>query len=224
MNADELIEQINERQDRLTKENKKYYDDILIYVRLSFDKSEQETEEILAEILDHILLAQEEGRQAADVFGVNPKMYLQEVIGELPRMITKKQSNLFMMVIFYFLASALTFYSLMSIGISFFSDLKEMYPTFHLGTLIVVTVISILAVFFLMNSVTYLLRWLCFRNIHKVLELLLYWVWGVVSIGVFLAILFLIPSFGPVIQVPLYVMLVIGLVFFAVARFTRKNL
>src|SRR5699024_2047426 len=85
MNADELIEQINERQDRLTKENKKYYDDILIYVRLSFDKSEQETEEILAEILDHILLAQEEGRQAADVFGVNPKMYLQEVIGELPR-------------------------------------------------------------------------------------------------------------------------------------------
>ncbi|HLQ71622.1 MAG TPA: DUF1129 family protein [Bacillota bacterium] len=90
MDTAELIDQINEQQECLTKENKKYYEDILVYVRLSFDKSEQETEEILAEILDHILLAQEEGRQATDVFGVNPKVYLQEVIGELPRMITKK--------------------------------------------------------------------------------------------------------------------------------------
>lgn len=223
MNTDELVEQINERQEHLTKENKKYYGDILVYVRLSFDKSEQESEETLAEILDHILLAQEEGRSAKDVFGGNPKAYLQEVIGELPKMITKKQSNLFMMVIFYFLASALTFYSLMNMGINFFSDLVEMYPSFHLGTAIVVTIISIPAAFFLLFAVTYLLRWLCFRNIHKALEFFLYWLYGIASVGVFLAFLFFVPSFGPLIQVPSYVMLIIGLALYVVARFVRKR-
>src|SRR5699024_11651101 len=113
------------------------------------------------------------------------------------------------MIIFYFLASALTFYALIYIGISFFFDSVEIYPTFYLGTVIMVTIISIPAVFLLLFSVTNLLRWLCFRNTHKVLVFLLYWLWGIVSIGLFLVILFLIPSFGPVVQVPLYVILVI---------------
>src|SRR5699024_5465418 len=112
MNADELIEQINKRQEDLIKENKKYYEDILIYVRLSFDKSEQETEEILSEILDHILLAQEEGRSAVDVFGANPKEYLHELIGELPKMVPKKWSRMIVMMILYFLGSVVTFYPL----------------------------------------------------------------------------------------------------------------
>jgi len=224
MNADELIEQINKRQEDLIKENKKYYEDILIYVRLSFDKSEQETEEILSEILDHILLAQEEGRSAVDVFGANPKEYLHELIGELPKMVPKKWSRMIVMMILYFLGSVVTFYPLIGMAIYYIFDKGELYQTFHLGTGIVILAISLPTGFILVYAVNYLLRWLCFRNIRKMWEFLLYWLYGVVSVGIFLAILFLMPSFGQVVQMPLYVMLIIGLVLYVAGRITRKNL
>lgn len=148
MNADEIVEQINERQKELTKENKKYYENMLIYVRLSFDKSERETEEFLAEILDHILIAQEEGRSAVDVFGDDPKEYLHEAIGELPKMVTKKQSNMFVMIILYFLASAITFYPILGAAIYIIFGVGDLYKVIHIGSGIIITVISIAAAFF----------------------------------------------------------------------------
>lgn len=78
MNAEELIQINNEKRKELTKENKEYYEDMLVYVRLSYDKSEQETEEILTELLDHLVEAQEEGTTAKDVFGQEPKKYADE--------------------------------------------------------------------------------------------------------------------------------------------------
>ena len=62
MNAEQLAELNFEKRKELTKENLKYYEDMLLYIRLSYDKSEQETEEILSELLDHLLEAQKEGR------------------------------------------------------------------------------------------------------------------------------------------------------------------
>lgn len=224
MNADELIEHINARQEELTKENKNYFEDILIYVRLSFDKSEQETEEVLAEILDHILLAQDEGRRAVDVFGVNPKAYLHDIVGELPKMVTKKGTGFVTMILLYFLASVLTFHSLLNMGIYYIFDTGELSETYHIGSIVVIGVLSFLAVFVLLYGSIHLLRWVCFRNIPKWREFLLYWLYGVAGFGLFLAIFFFVPTFGLIIDVPLYVMLILGIVLYGAGRFMRKRL
>lgn len=72
MNSQELIKLNNKKREKLNEENLKYYEDMLVYLRLSFLKSEQETEELLNELLDHLLEAQEEGKDFTEVFGDDP--------------------------------------------------------------------------------------------------------------------------------------------------------
>lgn len=224
MNTDELLEQINERQKELTEENRKYYEDVLVYVRLSFDKSEHETEEVLAEILDHILMAQEEGRSAADVFGTNPKKYLHEMIGELPKMVTRKFTGLITMGLLYFLGTALALFSLVNIPIYYIFNVGALSQTFYMGTLSVIFVLSILIVFVFIYALNALLRWLCFRNISTGWELILFGLYGIASFGVFLGIFFLVPEFGPAVEVSLYVRLVVGILLYIAGRLIRNRI
>ena len=68
-----IIAENNEKRNLLSKDNEEYYTNFLTYVRSSFFKDEYATEEILLEMLDHVLLAQEEGKSAEAVFGKQPK-------------------------------------------------------------------------------------------------------------------------------------------------------
>jgi DNA-binding ferritin-like protein (Dps family) len=79
MTAEEMIQVNNERRKQLNEENRKYYENMLVYLRLS-PIPEKKTEELLLEMLDHLLIAQEEGRPAKDVFGKNPEAYCKEVV------------------------------------------------------------------------------------------------------------------------------------------------
>ncbi|GMG61557.1 hypothetical protein TEHAB4_13040 [Tetragenococcus halophilus] len=90
MDAEELVQLNNEKRKQLSQENKKYYEDMLIYIRTSYNTSDQEMEEILVELLDHLIEAQAEGKTAKDVFGKQPKKYANEILGELPKGVTKK--------------------------------------------------------------------------------------------------------------------------------------
>jgi uncharacterized membrane-anchored protein len=85
MNAKKLIEENNGKREMLTKENEAYYGDMLLYIRLQMLLSEQQSEEILMELLDHILEGQEEGKSAKEIFGEDPKGYANEIIQQLPR-------------------------------------------------------------------------------------------------------------------------------------------
>ncbi|AMA72199.1 DNA-binding ferritin-like protein (Dps family) [Aneurinibacillus thermoaerophilus] len=75
----EMIDANNERRKLLNKKNKEYYEKMLIYLRLS-PIPEKRTEELLLEILDHLLIAQQEGRSAEEVFGENPEAYCEELV------------------------------------------------------------------------------------------------------------------------------------------------
>ncbi|RWR07835.1 DUF1129 family protein [Siminovitchia fortis] len=85
MNSEELIEENNQKRELLTPENEAYYSDLLIYIRLQFSLSEQQSEEILMEMLDHLLDGQEEGKTAKDIFGDDPKAFADEIIEQLPK-------------------------------------------------------------------------------------------------------------------------------------------
>jgi DNA-binding ferritin-like protein (Dps family) len=79
MTAEEMIQLNNERRKQLYEENKNYYENMLVYLRLS-SIPEKKTEELLLEMLDHLLIAQQEGRSAEDVFGKDPEAYCKEVV------------------------------------------------------------------------------------------------------------------------------------------------
>ncbi|WP_342527789.1 DUF1129 family protein [Chryseomicrobium sp. FSL W7-1435] len=85
MTAQELIKQNNEKRELLHVPNKVYYEQLMVYIRTKLLLSEQKTEEILMDMLDHLLEAQEDGKSAKDVFGENPKAYADDVIEQIPQ-------------------------------------------------------------------------------------------------------------------------------------------
>lgn len=85
MDAKKLIEENNRKREMLTPENEAYYDDLLIYIRLQFTLSEQQSEEVLMEMLDHLLDGQKAGKTAKDIFGDDPKSFADELIEHLPK-------------------------------------------------------------------------------------------------------------------------------------------
>ena len=84
MKASELIAQNNQKRDLLTEDNERYYSNLLIYIRTKLSLSEQQSEEVLMEMLDHLLEGQQEGKTARDIFGNDPKGYADEIISHLP--------------------------------------------------------------------------------------------------------------------------------------------
>lgn len=90
MKIKQLTKENNEKRKQLTKENEAYYEQLLVYIRSSFFKEERATEELLYEMLDHILLAQKDGKKAQDVFGKEPKQLADELIETLPKEQPKK--------------------------------------------------------------------------------------------------------------------------------------
>ncbi|MDF1508461.1 DUF1129 family protein [Robertmurraya sp. DFI.2.37] len=85
MNVKALIEENNRKRELLTPENEAYYSDLLIYIRLKFRLSEQHTEEVLMELLDHLLEGQRIGKTGKDIFGDDLKGYADEIIEQLPK-------------------------------------------------------------------------------------------------------------------------------------------
>ncbi|AYA74838.1 DUF1129 domain-containing protein [Bacillus sp. Y1] len=139
MKAKQLIEENNRKRERLTKENEKYYGDMLVYIRLQLTLSEQQSEEVLMEMLDHLLEAQNEGKTAKDIFGPNPKQYADEIIENLPkekkRQVLPFISGLALNVISYMLI-------MRSIVILIGSQFKEITTTVYpLTSIIVLSVI-----------------------------------------------------------------------------------
>lgn len=80
----QLIAENNEKRKGLNGENLAYYENFLTYIRSHLFKDERATEEVLLEIVDHLVLAQEEGKSAEEVFGKNPKELADEVVENIP--------------------------------------------------------------------------------------------------------------------------------------------
>lgn len=92
MTEKEMIALNNERRELLNRENEKYYSDMLIYIRLS-QVSERAGEELLLELLDHLIEAQKEGKSAQDLYGADPQAYCKQLIEALPKEKLKQQAG-----------------------------------------------------------------------------------------------------------------------------------
>lgn len=79
-----IIAENNEKREILSTDNKAYFEDFLTYTRSNFLKDDRAREEVLLEMLDHLLLAEKDGKSAETVFGQNPKELADDVIENLP--------------------------------------------------------------------------------------------------------------------------------------------
>ena len=126
------------------------------------------------------------------------------------------------MAILYFFAVGAVFSGIFDIITSYILHLDEPIKEVYIGSFVVKNIVSIPIVFVLLYAVISYFRWSCFRNINKAVELTTYWIFGVASTGIFLIVIFLIPKFGSVIAVPVYVSLILGILLFFAAHRARK--
>ncbi|MDD9150721.1 hypothetical protein OYT88_19520 [Sporolactobacillus sp. CQH2019] len=94
-----MIEQNNRLREKLVDENKVYYERLLVYVRtagLFYD--DYEVENLLLQILQDILSAQNDGQSAVDFFGKNPQMTANELIANLGKASWKEKLKLTLLV------------------------------------------------------------------------------------------------------------------------------
>jgi hypothetical protein len=78
----ELIELNEKLRNSLNENNKLYYEDILVYIRVGGNifKDEKQTEEVLMELLNDLIEAQEQGISAQEYLGKSPKVMSDEII------------------------------------------------------------------------------------------------------------------------------------------------
>lgn len=85
MQTSELIQINTTLQESLTKENEKYYGNLLVYVRgMALFRDEKKSEELLLEVLQDMLDAQDQGVSAEEYFGENPKKMLMKLLSNCP--------------------------------------------------------------------------------------------------------------------------------------------
>lgn len=95
MKVADLVKENNKKRSLLTEENETYYTDLLVYIRLQWRLSEQQSEEILMEMLNHLLDGQREGKSAAHIFGENPINFADQLISEIAE---EKKRNMFLFI------------------------------------------------------------------------------------------------------------------------------
>lgn len=144
---EKLIEKNNELREQLTPENKKYYENVLIYLRTkSLFHDELAIENILMELLQDILEAQKNNESAESYFGKKPQEQLDIMLKQLPRIPVKKKLSLVFIVF------------VISTTFSLFSTLANPVPSINLLSILFNGVISVLFVsliFYLINRYTF---------------------------------------------------------------------
>ena len=219
-----LVEENNEKRNQLNKENKKIYEDMMVYIRLSFNKSDQETEEVLMELLDHLLVLQAEGRDSSELFGSDPRQYAKDIVGELPQTVPRKVMALFVMGICYFLGVYMLSTGLIQTILSYGFQQMEPTKSYSLGTAAIIIILGSITISVVGYSVFRYIKWSCFRDISKIKEFLVTgFIFGIVPGTVFFAMYYWLPTMGPMLIVPVYWMGIAGAVFLLVAEILRRK-
>lgn len=86
MNNDNLINRNNQLREKLNSENKRYYEDLLTYIRgKSTFNREKDVEQILLDMLHDLIDAQSNGQSAESYFGREPQSLADEILKTLPK-------------------------------------------------------------------------------------------------------------------------------------------
>ncbi|MBG9827182.1 DUF1129 family protein [Bacillus wiedmannii] len=158
MNAQDMIELNNKKRELLTSENETAYGDMLVYLRLS-NVPEHQVEELLLEILDHLIEAQAENKSAYDIFGNDLQSYCDELISALPVQTKLEKTSLIGFVSSLLLAIQFGIDAIVSFFILIFENNVEQFtPAFSIpGTILSVSLIilGILLILYLLKRYSF---------------------------------------------------------------------
>lgn len=220
MNVKELIKENNEKRKNLTPENEKFYTDLMLYIRTKLSVSEKQAEEVLMEMLDHLLEAQSEGKTARQVFGENPKGFADEIIEQLPheekRDMVKFVAQISLTLVGWFLVTR-------GLVIALFESSSDAGTTVYiipalivLGLIALTVTLAVKLVFSLIHRSLFNERSSDKRNMIKA------GLFGAGSFAVIVAAQFLIPDFGPSFDFPWTASLGVGGAFLLVSWLMKK--
>ncbi|MFB5660279.1 DUF1129 family protein [Alteribacillus sp. HJP-4] len=193
MTAKQLINENNHKRKQLHEQNEKYYSGMLLYLRSHLSLSEQKTEEILMEILDHLLIAQRENRSAEEVFGTRPKEYADQLIEQLPKE-ERKNSVLFIVQNAFFFLGIITLFT----GIS--SLIIQPSAPAYLGKLAITTLTGFVLLTILVKVVFAYIAYSSFIEVNKGKESAVAAAIGMAVFGIFIAVELFTPEYPPVIE------------------------
>lgn len=164
MNIKKMITQNNQLREKLTNENKVYYENLLLYLRFEgIMRDEEKIEAFLLEVLQDILLAQQDGISAKSYFGKEPKVIADDFLVTLPRSLWEG-IKLFLLVLVSYAGS------------SILPSLTTTGKPIDIGIMLITSIyafIVIMASFKYLASIIYKLT--VFIK-HKVIRLLVLWV------------------------------------------------
>ena len=210
-----IIAENNEKRELLSDVNKEYYLNFLTYVRSSFFKDERALEEVLLEMLDHVLLAQEEGKSAEVVFGKKPKELADEVIENLP-------PEPFKYMFTFGLELLATLLACYTVAMGFMDIVTNQYKTLYVGnaliivgTLVLTMVAIILITFYTLKKESFNKK----KSKAAVIYFICIFVIGSISVGLLANYL---PNFGREIDLGRYGMFSIGCLLALVTFILKK--
>ena len=210
-----LVSENNEKRNLLTEENKEYYTNFLTYVRSSFFKDEYATEEVLLEMLDHVLLAQEEGKSAEAVFGKKPKELADEVIENLPPEPLKFMFTFGLELIATLLAGYTVIMGIMDIVTNQYKMMYVGNALIIVGTLFATMAALVIVIFYTLKKESFNKK----KSKAPIIYFICIFVIGSVSVGLFSNFL---PNLGRAIDLGRYGMFSVGCLLTLVAFITKK--
>lgn len=224
MISKDIVQLNNDKRKMLNEKNLAFYEDMLVYIRLNGNKSEQQTEEVLLELLEHLLHAQTEGKTAKDIFGNDLKAYCDEVIAEIPGEETNNKAKFLSFVVIQFLAIISLCHGIISFGLHYFFDLGASSMTFQLGSGIII-ILGYLILLYLFVKV--ILKWLKGTSFNQKktknwVEFLQVWIISMVFIGLFVLVPIVTPGFGATINLPILTFAGIGALLYLVSFILNK--
>lgn len=218
--TDELIEENNHKRELLNVENEKVYEDILLYLRTDLRIDEHAGEEMLMDLLDHLVEAQEDGKSAKELFGESPQKYADELIENLP---SQKRRNVFLFsasqvlgLTGWFAAS----FGMISLIVSFFRPVDN---SIALGSLLLMLLSVMLVAFVGVSVIFKIIRSSVFQPEKKKWQAYVKaGLYGAAAFACVVLMAWLFQDFGPVIKLEWWLFLLIGLVFLAFSKLMYK--
>lgn len=212
----ELIEENNHKRELLNVENEKVYEDLLLYLRTDLRIDEHAGEEILMDLLDHLVEAQEDGKSAKELFGESPQKYADELIENLP---SQKRRNVFLFSASQILGLTGWFaasFGIISLIVSFFRPVDN---SIALGTLLLMLLSVIFVAFIGVSVIFKIVRSSVFQAEKKKWQAYIKaGLYGAVAFSCVVLIAWLFQDLGPVVKLEWWIFLLFGLVFLAISK------
>ncbi|MEI2358549.1 DUF1129 family protein [Mesobacillus zeae] len=220
MNAKDLIKMNNEKREELTKENEAYYSDILLYIRTHLTLSEQQSEELLMELLDHLLEGQKEGKRAEDIFGSDPKGYCDEMIAQIPKEDRKNNFTFILFLMIQFAGWIALTRGALELIIGFFTEINN---TVFLGTAVVKSMINFLVLYGVVIGIFSWLKNSIYKKNSKIKDFFVVFLLMCTAVTVFVLFSKIIPNFGYAIEVGWLFYLISGIVLLLLTVLINKK-